>query len=42
MADRKTDANLEIQRFEYLENENSFSDEIKSIFYNYLKAHSQV
>ena len=29
---------LEIQRFEYLENEKSSSDEIKTIFHNYLRA----
>ena len=28
----------EIQKFEYLENKKSFLDEIKSIFYNYLRA----
>ena len=28
----------EIQKFEYLENEESFLDEIKSIFHSYLKA----
>ena len=27
----------EIQEFEYLENENNFLDEVKSIFHNYLK-----
>ena len=27
-----------IQKFEYLENKNSFLDEIKSIFYNYLRS----
>ena len=26
----------EIQKFKYLENENNFLDEVKSIFYNYL------
>ena len=31
-------AKLEIQKFEYLENEESFLDEIKSIFDNYLRA----
>ena len=29
---------LEIQKFEYLENEKSFLDEVKSIFHNYLRA----
>ena len=33
---------LEIQKFEYLDNENSFLDETKSIFHNYLKTNSQV
>ena len=28
----------EIQKFKYLENENNFLDEVKSIFYNYLCA----
>ena len=28
---------MEIQKFEYLENEKSFLDEIKSIFHNYYK-----
>ena len=44
MADREklSEWKLEIQKFEYLENENSFLDEIKSIFHNYLKTHSQV
>ena len=27
----------EIQKFKYLENENNFLDEVKSIFHNYLK-----
>ena len=29
---------LEIQKFEYLDNEKSFLDEIKNIFRNYLRA----
>ena len=29
---------VEIQKFEYLENGNSFLNEIKSIFHNYVKA----
>ena len=29
---------MDIQKFEYLENEKSVLDEIKSIFHNYLKA----
>ena len=29
---------LEIQKFEYLENEKSFLDDVKSIFHNYLRA----
>ena len=28
----------EIQKFKYLENENNFLDEVKSIFHNYLCA----
>ena len=28
----------EIQKFKYLENENNFLDEVKSIFHNYLWA----
>ena len=39
MADRKKkEGKTEIQKSEYLENENSFLDEIKSIFHNYLRA----
>ena len=43
MADTERDGStkerkMEIQKFEYLENENGFLDEIKSIFHNYLKA----
>ena len=43
MADREklSDWKLKIQTFEYLENKNSFLDEIKSILHNYLKTHSQ-
>ena len=29
---------VEIKKFEYLENGNSFLNEIKNIFHNYLKA----
>ena len=44
MTDREnlTEGKLEIQKLGYLENENSFLDEIKSIFHNYLKTHSLV
>ena len=44
MADKEKmiEGKLEIQKFEYLENRNSFLDEIKSIFHNYLKTHSLV
>ena len=28
---------MQIQKYEYLEKENSFLDEIKNIFHNYLK-----
>ena len=41
MADRKREEKkneTEIQKFEYLENDKSFSDEIKSFFHNYLRA----
>ena len=38
MADReKKGGNMEIQKIEYLKNEKSFLDEIKSILHNYLK-----
>ena len=36
MADIKK-GKTKIQKFEYLENERGFSDEIKSIFHNYLR-----
>ena len=32
MADREKEGKMEIQKFEYLKNENSFSDETKNIF----------
>ena len=32
------DGKPEIQKLEYLDNEKSFLDEIKSIFHNYLRA----
>ena len=35
---RKKEGKTEIQKFECLENEKSFLDEIKSIFHNYLRA----
>ena len=39
MSDReKKRRKTEIQKFEYLENEKSFLDEIKSIFYSFLRA----
>ena len=34
MADREQKSETKIQKFEYLENEKSFLDEIKSIFHN--------
>ena len=36
MADTEKRWKMEIHKFEYLENEKSFLDEIKSIFYNNL------
>ena len=44
MTDREnlSEGKLEIQKLKYLKNENSFLDEIKSIFHNYLKTHSLV
>ena len=38
MRDRGKKGEKEIEKFEYLENEESFLDEIKSIFHNYLRA----
>ena len=38
MRDRGKKGKKEIEKFEYLENEESFLDEIKSIFHNYLRA----
>ena len=38
MADRKKEGKMEIQNFEYLENEKSFFNEIKSIFYSFWRA----
>ena len=35
MADREKEGKIEIQKFEYLENEKSFLDEIKSIFHSF-------
>ena len=35
MADKEE--KIEIQKFEYLENEKSFTDEIKTIFYSFWK-----
>ena len=37
MVDREKKGKMEIHKFEYLENEKSFLDEIKSVFHNYLK-----
>ena len=34
----KKEGKKEIQKFEYLKNENSFLNKIKSIFHNYLSA----
>ena len=36
MADRGEEEKMEIQKSEYLANEKSFLDEIKSIFHNFL------
>ena len=38
MADREKKRGRKIQKYEYLENEKSFLDEIKSIFHSFLKA----
>ena len=38
MTDREKKVKVEIQKFEHLENEKSFLDEIKGIFHNYLRA----
>ena len=35
MADREKEGRTEIQKYEYLENEKSFLDEIKSIFHSF-------
>ena len=38
MADReKKEAKMEIQKFEYLENEKSVLDELKSIFHSFFR-----
>ena len=37
MADKEKRGKTEIQKFECLENEKSFLDEIKNIFHNYLR-----
>ena len=39
MTDKETqkDRNTEIMKFEYLENEKSFLDEMESIFHSFLK-----
>ena len=38
MTDREKRGETEILKFEYLDNEKSFLDEIKNIFRNYLRA----
>ena len=38
MADREKKRGRKIQKYEYLENEKSFLDEIKSIFHSFLKS----
>ena len=35
MADREKEGKVEIQKFEYLENEKSFLEEIKNIFHSF-------
>ena len=35
MADREKEWKMEIQKFEYLENEKSFLDQIKNIFHSF-------
>ena len=35
MADREKEGKMETQKFEYLENEKSFLDEIKNIFHSF-------
>ena len=37
MSDRERKGEMEIQKFEYLENERSFLDKIKNISHNYLR-----
>ena len=38
MADGKKEGEMEIQKFEYLENEKSFLDEIINIFHSFWRA----
>ena len=38
MVDREKGEKMELQKCEYLENEKSFSVEIKRVFHNYLRA----
>ena len=38
MADREKKGKMEIQKFEYLENEESFLDETKNIFHSFQRA----
>ena len=35
MADREKEGKTEIQKFEYIENKNSFSDEMRNIFHHF-------
>ena len=37
MADREKKGKTDIQKFEYLQNEKSFLDELKIIFHSFLK-----
>ena len=38
MADREKEGKTEIEKFEYLENEKGFSDEIKNILHSFWRA----
>ena len=38
MADKEKQGKTEIQKFEYLENEKGFLDEIKNIFHSFRRA----
>ena len=35
MTDREKEGKMEIQKFQYLENEKSILDEIKNVFYSF-------